>query len=134
MSPGAALRAGAEMTSEHLGDDVVGQIVTALEETVNSAGTVACAAIVGGQRRVENWRLILEPAGTEEDCSAELHAADYPMLLLCAGVRALLAPIAARERGGEQVAYVQALSQLILAGAIDTDSWRRPSSRSQNLS
>ena len=120
--PGAALRAGPEMTSDKVGHSLVtGQTVTALQETVNSEGIrrVRCEF---GWCSVESktGEQILECAGTENDCTIELQSADFPMLLpvrRCAllSLRRLL-----REgQADDQEAYVQALSQLIYVGAVE---------------
>lgn len=122
-SPGAALRAGPEMTSDQLEDNLTtGQIVMALEETVNSKGIrrVRCDR---GWCSVESktGERILERADTDEAGRVELHPADFPTLLpvrRCAllSLRRLLR----ESEEDDQVAYVRALSQLILPGAMDT--------------
>ena len=121
-SPGAALRAGPEMNSDSVGHGLVtGQIVTALEETVNSAGIRRVRCEFGWcSIQSKTGEHILEVACTENDCAVELRPADYPMLLpvrRCAllSLRRLL-----REgQTDDHETYVQALSQLICAGAVE---------------
>jgi hypothetical protein len=118
-SSGAVLRSGSEMTSDLTGEDLgPGQTITALEETVNSAGVQRVRCERGWCSLVSaTGERVLEHAGSEEDCQVELRPADHPSLLPVRKCAVLsLRRLLRAER--EPAMYVEALSRLVVAGAL----------------